>query len=89
MADLNRLSPAALAAAMRGGTASWGKWGSAAHHALYVEAISADAWPMRQRRMCRCGCRRKVTHSVKANGVALSAGCELRAQRFAKEMSLR
>lgn len=85
MADLSRLSPPALKAAMEGGTASWGRWGSPRHHQLYVEPIGAE-WPMRRRHMCRCGCRRKVTHRVAANGVTLSVGCEMRALRSKREM---
>ena len=84
---LNRLSPAALKAAMTTGAACWGQWGSVAHHALYVDPIDPALLPVRRRGMCRCGCRKKDTHSVKANGVALMQGCEMAARRWAKEMS--
>lgn len=86
MPDLDSLSPQALQATMEGGTASWGQWGSADHHRLYVEPIGPE-WPMRRRRRCTCGCHRKVTHRVAANGVTLSAGCEMDARRSAKELS--
>lgn len=85
MGDLGSLSPQALRAAMEGGTASWGEWGSARHHRLYVEPIG-DEWPMQKRRRCCCGCRKKVTHRVAANGVTLAARCEMDARRAAREM---
>lgn len=81
---LNRLQPAALKAAMECGSVEWGRWGSAIHHRLYVHQIGPD-YPMRRRRMCRCGCRKKVSHTVCANGVALASGCELRARRTMRE----
>ena len=81
---LANLSPAALKAAMEGGTAEWGQWGSAHHHQLYVEPIGEE-YPKRRRRLCHCGCRRKVTHRVAANGVTLSVGCEMRATRTKRE----
>ena len=81
MADLHRLSPAALSAAMRGGTATWGEWGSGERHILYVEPIGAEP-PKRKRRMCYCGCRRKDTHRLAANGVTLAMGCELEMRRI-------
>ena len=59
-------------------------WGSAEHHALTVEEINI---PKRNRRMCLCGCRKKVTHNVKANGIALSEGCELQAWRNRRKLS--
>jgi hypothetical protein len=79
MAALNELPPAALRAAMRGGTEGWGTWGSAALHVRYAQALSG---PMRNRRMCRCGCGRKRTHMGMANGIALMGGCELVVARW-------
>jgi hypothetical protein len=77
--DLNELSAPALAAAMKGGTETWGQWGSMRHHVPYVQPISG-----RRRRMCRCGCRKRATHGVFANGVCMGVGCELDARRFLK-----
>lgn len=85
MPDLNDLSPAALAAAMKGGTSTWGEWGSVAHHALYVELRHSAT----RRRLCRCGCRKWSTHVTAANGVCLATGCELSMRRWAKEMTAR
>lgn len=77
MVDLNKLSPAALGAAMRGGTELWGQRGSATHHVCYVEAIKS-------RRKCRCGCAQRKTHAGMANGVALTSGCELSVRRWVR-----
>jgi hypothetical protein len=79
MTDLNSLSPNALAAALRGGTAAWGQWGSAADHVRYTEPV-----PPRSRRRCHCGCKRRATHVGKANGVALTEGCLLAMARWVK-----
>lgn len=79
---LNTLSAPALSAAMRGGSASWGEWGSAAHHILYVEPVAKGL----TRRRCRCGCRKQITHRMAANGMTLAMGCELRMHRAKKEM---
>lgn len=76
--DLKQLSPPALRAAMTTGTDDWGVVGSAAVHALYIEEAPRSR---RGRRICHCGCRKMKTHLVKANGVALSGGCELEARR--------
>lgn len=77
--DLDKLSPAALSAAMRGGTTNWGRHGSALEHVRYAEPIAP-----RSRRRCHCGCRRRATHVGKANGVALTEGCELAMARWVK-----
>lgn len=82
MPDLNKLSVSALKAAMKTGTTDWGRHGSAHLHALYVEPLP----PARRWRMCRCGCRKRASHGVKANGVCLGSGCELRAQRMKREL---
>ena len=76
------LSPAALAAYMRGGSAEWGQWGSIVHHALYVEPIGKS-----RRRNCLCGCRKRSTHRLMANGVCMSTGCELHMRRLARQGS--
>ena len=68
--DLSKLSPAALAAAMRGGTDGWGQRGSAIEHVRYAE----PAHPLMRRRKCHCGCGKRVTHTGMANGVALFSG---------------
>jgi hypothetical protein len=75
---LNDLSSTALAAAMKGGTAAWGQWGSMADHHLYVESVHPKS-----RRRCHCGCTRRATHRGMANGVCLAVGCELSMQRWA------
>lgn len=79
MADLNDLSPSALAAAMRGGTGGWGEWGSADTHVRYVEPVNS-----RSRQRCHCGCNRRATHLGMANGVGLITGCEFSMHRWAK-----
>lgn len=68
---LNELSPAALKAAMQGGTEAWGSWGSALEHIRYMEPQPANS-----RRRCPCGCRKRATHLGMANGVGLISGCE-------------
>jgi len=78
MPDLSALSPAALSAAMRGGTDDWGRTGSASDHIRYME-------PMNSLRKCPCGCGGRATHLGMANGVGLISGCELRVRRWVKE----
>ena len=78
--SLNSLPPAALKAAMTTGTAGWGSWGSAEHHALYVQPYEHP-----DRRLCRCGCRKRRSHMLAANGVALASGCELSMRRALRE----
>lgn len=80
MTKLNSLSPAALSAAMRGGTEAWGTWGSDTEHLLYVEA----ARPGTRRGKCRCGCNKHISHVGMANGVGLCWGCELSVRRWAR-----
>lgn len=79
MTDLNKLSPSALAAAMRGGTQEWGLHGSAIDHVRYAEPV-----PAKSRRRCHCGCKRRATHNGMANGVALTDGCELAMARWVR-----
>jgi hypothetical protein len=78
--SINKLSPAALKAAMTTGTEGWGRWASATEHAVYVEPINLG----RNWRKCPCGCGRRATHKAAANGVALALGCEMSVRRFAK-----
>lgn len=77
MAELNKLSRAALAAAMRGGTSGWGTVGSSTDHVRYAE-------PIKSRKKCLCGCGGKKTHAGMANGVCLTSGCELTIRRWVK-----
>lgn len=58
------------------------KWASALHHALKVVK---SPLPPRNRRKCRCGCGKKETHLIMANGISLGGGCELDAHRFKKK----
>jgi len=74
---LNDLQPAALSAALRGGTDSWGEWGSANEHIRYAQPISS-------RRRCRCGCKGRETHNGMCNGVTLTSGCELYVRRWVR-----
>lgn len=57
----------------------WGNWGSSTLHARYFVKL-----PAKSRRLCRCGCRRRSTHSGMANGVVLVTGCELSVRRWVK-----
>lgn len=79
MVDLNKLSPKALAAAMKGGTAGWGQVASATEHVRYSQSL-----PRPHRRKCRCGCGGKKTHAGMANGMALTSGCALVIARWVK-----
>lgn len=77
MADLNKLSKQALAAAMRGGTDAWGQIGSSTENVRYSEPV-----PPRSRRRCHCGCKSRATHMGMANGVALVTACEIGIRRW-------
>jgi len=70
---LNKLSPSALEAAMRGGTELWGQRGSLVEHILYVEPQNARGGHYLK---CRCGCEKKAKFRLMANGVCMSEGCE-------------
>ena len=78
---LNELSRNALSAAMRGGTAGWGKVGSSQDHIRYSEPL-----PKRRgrRRQCYCGCGQRVTHAGMANGMCLTSACELGIARWVR-----
>ncbi len=84
MADLNKLSPAALRAAMQGGTEAWGQIGSA-DHVRYAEKLP----PLKSRRRCHCGCGGRATHAGMSNGVGLTRACELGIRRWIKTGSCR
>ena len=86
MNDLSDLSKSAQSAAMRGGTAGWGKFGSAQAHIRYSE--KKPARPGR-RRTCYCGCNGPATHAGMANGVALTSACELGIARWVRTGSVR
>lgn len=81
MTDLNKLSRQALAAAMKGGTAGWGQVASSTRNVRYSEPL-----PKRRgrRRDCHCGCGRRVTHGLMANGLGLGQACELAAARWVR-----
>ncbi len=79
--DLRSLSPAALAAAMRGGTAEWGDAASTAKHIGYVERQDARAGHYLK---CRCGCGGRAKYRAMFNGICMYEGCELSAHRCAR-----
>ena len=79
MTDLNKLSPTALSAALRGGTQDWGQYGSSIDHVRYAEPVDSKS-----RRRCHCGCKRRATHVGMANGLALTEGCELAVARWVR-----
>ena len=78
MVDLSKLSPAALKAAMTGGTKGWGQSASIRGF-RYMEAA-----PRSWRRRCRC-CGGRVTHVGRVNGISLFSGCEFRVRRWVKD----
>lgn len=78
---MDKLSPAALSAALRGGTMEWGQRASIAEHIGYVEPQDARG---RHYLKCRCGCRGKAKFRVMFNGICMHEGCELSARRCAK-----
>lgn len=84
MVDLNKLAPAALKAAMTGGTSGWGEVGSAADHVRYAELIVPKS-----RKKCWCGCDGKRTHRGMANGVCLTTACQLGIARWVKTGSVK
>ena len=79
MVDLSKLSPAAVKAAMNGGTEYWGKWASDSAHTRYAEQIVG------RKGKCRCGCGKPYTHRGMANGIMLMGGCELAVRRWVRD----
>lgn len=82
--SLDKLSPAALSAAMRGGTAEWGHRASIREHVGYVERQDARGPNYIK---CRCGCGGKAKYRAMFNGICMSEGCELSMHRFVKSQS--
>jgi hypothetical protein len=78
--DLNKLSKAALSAAMKGGTEGWGQYADASSHVRYCEPDKVRG----RKRRCSCGCGGPATHVGIANGLALAGGCELSMRRWVK-----
>ncbi len=78
MPDINKLTPAARSAAMRGGTDGWGQIGSATENIRYME-------PVKSRRKCPCGCGGRRTHAGMANGLCLMGGCEMHVRRWVRD----
>ncbi|MEV6432612.1 hypothetical protein [Nocardia sp. NPDC051463] len=66
------------------GQTAYGRIGSVDDHIVDVLPINAHVrwW---HRRRCFCGCGQWSTHSLVANGLAMSSGCEIQMRRFAKE----
>lgn len=84
MPDLNKISPAALKAAMQGGTDAWGQHGSATKHVRYAEPIVPKS-----RKKCWCGCEGKRTYKGMANGVCLTTACHMGILRWVKTGNVR
>lgn len=84
MTDLKNLSPTALAAAMRGGTAEWGTRASIAEHVGYVEPQDARGGHYLK---CHCGCQQKAKFRAMFNGICMMEGSELAVRRFIKHGS--
>lgn len=82
MTDLSKLSPQALSAAMRGGTAEWGQRASINEHVGYVEPQDARRGHYLK---CHCGCGGKAKFRSMFNGICMYEGCELSAHRFARQ----
>jgi len=82
--DLNKLSQPALKAALRGGTDEWGSRASIHEHVAYVEPLKSRSMRMRK---CHCGCGKRMTHGLFANGIVMGGGCELSIYRRVKELS--
>lgn len=61
--------------AMALGQQGWGQYGNANEHWRYM--VSAPS-----RRLCRCGCRTRISHTGMANGLALIDGCVLSVARW-------
>ena len=81
MTDLNKLSPAARSAAMRGGTSQWGTVGGMPGQIRYMELRPKRAG---RKPKCSCGCGTPKTHTGFANGVCLMGGCEMHVRRWVR-----
>lgn len=79
--NLNKLSLAALKAAMEGGMEAWGQHGSITQHRVYIEPQDARRGHYRK---CHCGCGAKAKFRLMANGVCMTEGCELSLRRRAR-----
>lgn len=77
--NLNDLSPAALKAAIKGGTRNWSYYANIHEHVRYAELTSSKS-----RRKCHCGCKRRATHRGCCNGITMTMACELAIQRWIK-----
>lgn len=84
MPDLAKLSPAALSAAMRGGTEDWGRAASIHEHIVYAEPLTSRSMRMRK---CHCGCGKRMTHGLFANGIIMGGGCEFAIHRRVRELN--
>lgn len=78
MVDLNKLSPAALKAAVIGGTEGWGQ------HASIKGARYCEKAPSRSRRRCSC-CKKRATHQGRVNGISLITACEMQVMLWVKD----
>ncbi len=85
MTDLSKLSPKALAAAMKGGTEGWGVVGSSRENVRYSEALPKHM----TRRKCWCGCGNRRTHAGRANGMTLTTACEIGIARWVRTGSVK
>lgn len=81
MVELNKLSPAALGAAMKTGTESWGMAASIKDHATWAEPQDARKGHYKK---CHCGCGKKAKWRLMANGICMGEGCELSVRRWVK-----
>lgn len=81
--DLNKLSPRALSAAMKGGTKEWGERASIHEHVGYVERQTARGPNYLK---CHCGCGQKAKYRAMFNGICMSEGCEMAMHRFARPL---
>ena len=78
MNELDKMTPQARSAAMRGGMDGWGEIGSVAG-VRYAEPVESKS-----RRRCHCGCKRRATHKGMNNDVCLTTACELAIRRWIK-----
>jgi hypothetical protein len=86
VADLNSMSRQALAAAMKGGTDEWGRFGSSTRHVRYGEPLPKRRGRYRR---CYCGCGKPSTHRGMANGLCLTSACEFGIARWVRTGSVK